>query len=94
MSLFRFCVGFPEERLQQILMRTCQDVGTHQFTDLPRRAGARVHGRFDATDIALAQDGDQAATDRDCFDETHVGGFDHRIAGLNAADVAFRFYHA
>ena len=32
--------------------------------------------------------------DGDGFDEGDVGGFDHRVAGLDTADVAFGFDHS
>ena len=58
------------------------------------RFGPGVDRGFDAADIAAAKDGDQPAADGNGFDQGDVGGFDHGVAGFDAADVALGFNHA
>ena len=70
------------------------DVRCDELADPAGGVCAGVHSGFDAADVALDDDGDEAAADLDLTAELDVGGFGHRVGGFDATDVAFGFDHA
>jgi hypothetical protein len=82
------------EDLHQVFVRTGQNVRADQFADFAGGLGPGIDGRLDAADVAGGEDGDQTAADGNGFDQGDIGGLDHGVAGLDAADVALGFNHA
>ena len=75
-------------------MRARDDVRADELADALGGFSAGLDGRADAADVALDDDGDEATADLNLANEGDVRRFDHGIAGLDAANVAFGFYHA
>ena len=87
-------LGSETEGLHEFAMRAGDDVRADEFADTLGGLGAGFDGGFDAADITLDDHGDKATADLDLANEGDVRGFDHGVAGFDAAYIATGFYHA
>ena len=75
-------------------VRPRNDVHGDQLADAPRGGRAGIGRGLDRADVAAREHRDVAGADVLLADEHDVGGFDHRVGGLDGADEAARFDHA
>jgi hypothetical protein len=87
-------LGTFRQQFFQFGVRSRDDVHRYQLTNAAGGRCASVGRSLHGADVSTDEHCDIASTDVFLADEYDVGGFHHRISGLDRTDQAFRFDHS
>src|SRR5205085_12618983 len=91
---FGLSVSADRQRLVNAAVRARDDVYADEFADSSRGGSARVRCGLHGGNVAAHDCRDEARADLLVSDERDVGGFYHRVRGLDHRHKPFRLNHA